>query len=190
MKMEKKEEKLISLIEDNNHEEFVKQVFQNRASDKSNGFYTISLSVDEEKALLHRIAADQQKDSHWYRILSDYMSHYPLSNNAIDFLLTSICNAMAVKIICIQFAKYGYTPEQGEKICRLINNDINNKVLIPLLPSLSKYSRFYDEKLYGMLWSIDERLREKNVEKTGYAESYKKNVYNYRKQNGLLNFHG
>lgn len=173
--MEKNKKNLISLIEDNQIEEFVQQLFQNRIDNKSNGFYTVPLSVDEEKALIHRMATDQ-KNSHWYKALSDYITHYPLSNDAVEYLLSGIGNALAVKIICTQFAKYGYTPEQGEKICRIINNDSNNKIFLPLLPAISKYARFFDENTYRLLWNIDERLRERNAEKSNYAESYKKNL--------------
>ena len=178
---------LISLIENDQIEEFVQQVFKNRIVDKVESFYTLPLSDDEEKALAHRMATEQ-KSSGWYKALSDYVSHYPLSNAAMQYLLTGIGNSLAVKIICLQIVKYGYTPEQGEEICSLIKKDSENKTLLPLLPLISKYGRRFDDTLYSILWSIDERLRARNSEKFDYADSYKKNVHEYRKQNGLLRF--
>ena len=178
---------LVSLIENDQIEEFVQQVFKNQAIDKDESFYTLSLSEDEEKALIHRMATEQ-KNNRWYKALSDYISHYPLSNAAMEYLLVGIGNSLAVKIICLQIVKYGYTPEQGEEICSLIKKDSENKTLLPLLPLISKYGRRFDDTLYSILWSIDERLRARNSEKFDYADSYKKNVHEYRKQNGLLRF--
>ena len=180
---------LISLIENNQAEKFVQQVFENQVCGSSKGFYTVALSADEEKALLHRVASEQ-KNSVWYKALTDYMAHYPLSNGAVEYLLSGISNALAVKIICSQFAKYSYTPDQGEKVCRIIKDDSGNRVLLPLLSAISKNSRRFDETIYNLLWRIDERLREQKVEKTDYAASYKKNSYNYLKQNGLLSYVG
>ena len=181
------EKNIISLIENDNHEEFVQQVFCNHFDGSKGNFYTIPLSVDEEKALIHRVATEK-KNGNWYKALSDYISHYPLSNEAIDFLLVGIGNSLAIKVICSQFVKYGYTPEQGEKVCLLIQKDSKNKILLPLLPAVCKYGRIYDYDLYKLLCSIDERLRDQNAEKFGYADSYRKNVFNYRKQNGLPNY--
>lgn len=178
---------LVALIENDEHEEFVQQVFKNQMSGKDGCFYTLPLSDDEEKALAHRMATEQKNNS-WYKALSDYVSHYPLSNATVEYLLTGIGNSLAVKIISSQIIKYGYTPEQGERICNLIRKDGDNKTFLPLLPMICKYGRHFDETLYNILWDIDERLRAKNAEKVDYAESYKKNVYEYLKQNGLLRF--
>ena len=181
------EKNLISLIENNQADEFVHQVFENQVCGESSGFYTVAMTADEEKALIHRVASEQ-KNSVWYKALTDYMAHYPLSNEAIEYLLSGIRSALAVKIVCSQFAKYGYTPDQGEHVCRIIKDESGNKVLLPLLAAVSKHSRRFNETVYNLLWRIDERLREQKAEKADYADSYKKNSYNYLKQNGLLNF--
>ncbi|MBQ8481400.1 MAG: hypothetical protein IJ532_02560 [Alphaproteobacteria bacterium] len=184
--MEKNE--LISLIEDNNPETFSEKVFKNSVVGGGGSFYTIPLSQDEEKALAYRVSAEQ-KDSRWYKILRDYISHYPLCNETVKFLATDIKNSMAVKIACTEFKSHGYSTELVEYICRTIKKEKCDKVFYPLLSSISKYGHSFSYDLYRILGEIDETIREHTSVNPEYAELYKKKVDEYRKQNGLLNFH-
>ena len=79
---------LINLIENDQVDAFIEQVFNNKVGG-AGGTYTIPLSADEEKTLLHRVLTDK-KNNRWYKILADYTSHYPLSREAVDFLISGI----------------------------------------------------------------------------------------------------
>ena len=177
---------MISLIEDDNLETFTKKVFKNQVVGGSGNFYVMPLSADEEKALVYRVSTEQ-KDSRWYKALRDYMAHYTLCNKTVDFLITEIKNSMAIKIICSEFESHSYNTEQAEEICRIIKKEKCDKVFLPLLTAISKYGRTVDKDLHSLLANIDETLREQTSMNPGYAQIYKKKVYEYRKQNGLLN---
>lgn len=178
---------LITLIENNETELFVQQVFMNKVSDKASGVYTIPLSADEEKTLLHRVLSEKKNNS-WYKVLNDYMSRYALSGAAIDFLINGMKSAMAVKIICMDYEKHGYNSLQAEKICQTIKNEHCDKMFLPLLKVICKYGRSFDSNLHFLISNLDERLRSAGETSSQYADLYKKNVYEYRKQNGLLRF--
>ena len=184
--MEKKD--LISLIENDQPESFIEKVFKNQVVGGNGSFYVTPLSAEEEKALVYRVSSEQ-KDSRWYKVLRDYMSHYSLTNEALDFLITEIRSSMAVKIICSDFKDHGYNNDFAEKICQIIKKEKYNKVFLPLISSISKYGRSFSNDLYRILMGMDETLREQTSETPEYAQTYKKKVYEYRKQNGLLNFH-
>ncbi len=182
------EKNLISLIENDQPECFVEKVFKNQVVGGNGGFYVTPLSAEEEKALVYRVSTEQ-KDSRWYKVLRDYMSHYSLTNEALDFLITEIRSSMAVKIICSDMKSHGYNTDFAEKICHIIKKEKCDKVFLPLLSAISRCGRSLSEDLYRILTSIDESLREQTSENPEYAQIYKKRVYEYRKQNGLLNFH-
>lgn len=177
---------LINLIENDQVDAFIEQVFNNKVGD-AGGTYTIPLSADEEKTLLHRVLTDK-KNNRWYKILADYTSHYPLSREAVDFLISGISSTLAIKIICSDYEKHGYASEQAEQICNAIKADLHNKIYQPLLKVICSHGKSFNYDLYRVLGSISDRLREKDSSSPLYAELYKKNVYEYRKQNGLLRF--
>lgn len=177
---------LINLIENDQVDAFIEQVFNNKAGG-AGGTYTIPLSADEEKALIHRVLTDK-KNNRWYKVLADYMSHYTLSREAVDFLIGGLDNTLAIKIICSEYEKHGYVPEQAEQICNVIKAGQCNKIYQPLIKVICSQGRSFNYDLYRVLGSISDRIREKDSSSPLYAELYKKNVYEYRKQNGLLGF--
>ncbi|MBR1601293.1 MAG: hypothetical protein IJ677_06915, partial [Alphaproteobacteria bacterium] len=143
----------------------------------------------EEKTLVYRVSTEQ-KDAKWYKMLRDYMSHYTLCNQTLRFLITDINNAMAVKIICTNFKSNGYNPKLAEEMCRIIKKEKCDKMYYPLLSSIAKYGHTFSDSLHFILVSIGDTIREQTSVNPEYAERYKKSVYEYRKQNGLLNFNG
>jgi hypothetical protein len=179
-------ENLINLIENNRVEDFTEQVFNNKVCG-SGGFYTIPLSADEEKALIHRVLTDK-KNNRWYKVMADYMSHYPLSRETIDFLICGIDNPMAVKIICSEYEKHGYVPEQAEQICKAVKAANYNKMFLPLIKVICSHGRCFSYDLFCILGSLSGNLCEEGKSAAQFEELYKKNVHEYRKQNGLLRF--
>lgn len=176
---------LISLIESDNLEEFVLQVFKNQAGGE--GFYTMPLSVEEEKSLLLR-ATQSTKDNRWYKVLTDYMSHYPLTNESVSFLITKIQNSIAIKIICAEFNKHGYAPALAEEICTVIKENHCTPTFRPLLNAISGNGKMFSDNLYKLLHSIDEQFRRQSDQPMQFAEIYERNVKKYRQANGLFNF--
>lgn len=171
--MEEKKD-LILLIESDNLEEFVLQVFKNQAGGE--GFYTMPLSIEEEKALLLR-ATQSSKNNRWYNVLTDYISHYPLTNESVSFLITKIQNSIAIRVICTDFKKHGYAPAQAEEICNVIKKGDFASAFHPLLDVISTTDRMFSKDLHKLLCNIDDK----------YAEVYEQNVKKYQQTNGLFN---
>lgn len=178
--MEEKKD-LILLIESDKLEEFVLQVFKNQAGGE--GFYTMPLSIEEEKALLLR-ATQSSKNNRWYNVLTDYISHYPLTNESVSFLITKIQNSIAIRVICTDFKKHGYAPAQAEEICNVIKKGDFASAFRPLLDVISTTGRIFSKDLHKLLCNIDEQQRKQSDK---YAEVYEQNVKKYQQTNGLFN---
>lgn len=159
-------------------------VFGQKLNESGASSYTRPLTSDEEIELLQRMLSEENP-ANWETFLREYRKHYPLCNLTINFLIDKAQDERVAKVLVAEFNRYGYTEEQGTRICnKILAADIDT--YRRLLNAICTCPRILYPEVVRLLVSIDARAKD---EKEKFADVYQSALRKYRADSNLDRFY-
>ena len=159
-------------------------VFGQKLNESSTSSYTRPLTADEEIEILQRMLSEENP-TNWETFLHEYRTHYPLCNLTINFLIDKAQDERVAKVLVAEFNRYGYTEEQGARICnKILAADIDT--YRRLLNAICTCARILYPEVVRLLVSIDARAKD---EKEKFADVYQNTLRKYRTDSNLDRFY-
>lgn len=170
-----------TMISDEQIDVLFSQIFNQKLSCNANNTYTEVLTNEAETALVNKLFdADAKKANKWMEFIQQYISHYPLYNQAIDVLLNNIENHNSIVLLTDHINRYGYNEQQGIDICKIVLNSRDYARFASLINCICANGRTFSSEIFRLLEGIEMRMKEAGYTKVDeLAKSYKTSVEKY-----------
>lgn len=150
---------IFHLIHVNALDELNKVVFNKKLSSDSFKGYASCLNCEEEKFLIEKFLKTKGKE--WFDFIKKYISHFPLSSEAVLLLLENSADSEAKTLLTEEWKKYGANEQESMAFCdRLHSQDEHDEDLLAVFCDSARLA--YDDAA-SKLSLIDRKWSERYV---------------------------